>query len=118
MSLSNGRKAELLAQLQALQDLSNLYYEKSRAIGIHSLIEHTGLINEHLQILRRAVHEEAVDVAELNVHCGLTVRVQPFEVLYLAEKFSCMFVPLFRDANAWNQFRTEAERQGCGKGNI
>jgi hypothetical protein len=113
--LSDDYKAELNTKLDELEALSNLYYRATQKIGIHTFIEHTGFINEHLKILRRAL-SEGTDIAMLSNHNELIVDVKPYEAQYLAEKFACMFAPILKEKNCWKLFVEAAESEGCGTG--
>jgi len=104
---------ELLRRLDELQELSDSYYRTACKIGMHTFIEHTGFINEHLKILRKAA-VAGVDVANLSNHSNDLLRVEPYEVDYLAEKFACMFAPLFKKKKVWAAFVAAAEAKGCG----
>lgn len=112
--VSSEHKIEQLQALAEMQNLSNDYYRRAQAIGIHTFIEHAGFINEHIKILSRALIDHDVDIAMLNNHTGGSIQVHDYEAAYLAEKFACMFAPIFKSRAAWKAFVKEAEREGCG----
>jgi hypothetical protein len=112
--VSPAEKQELLEKLALMQTVSNMYYRSCQQVGIHTFIEHTGFINEHLKILTRALVDEDVNIAHLNNHGETTLRVMPYEADYLAEKFACMFAPILKDKAAWKAFVASAESKGCG----
>lgn len=100
-------------QAVALKDaraLSDSFYAAATRLGMHAIIEHTGLINEHLKMLQRA-HDAGCDLLYANKHSAEAMPPMPkHEAEYLAEKFMCMFAPFFDDA-AWAAFLAACERE-------
>ncbi len=112
--LNEEQKTALLAKLDIAEHLFLDYYRAAQQLGIHTFIEHTGFMNEHLKILRKAVNA-GIDIEMLNNHNDTVVKVEPYEADYLAEKFACMFAPILKDKKSWRIFVESAENKGCGE---
>lgn len=97
--------AEAKAQLVAMQAASDAFYRAAVKIGVHAFIEHAGLMNEHINVLRRLA-EAGVDIAFVNVHCGNVPpesRMKGHHGAYLGEKFACIFSQVMSQ-QGWKAF--------------
>lgn len=99
--------------MDELQRISDRYYYAARKAHVHHFIEHAGLMNEHLKVMRDAA-ANGIDIHTLNVHNSGRFPMELYQAQYLAEKFSCMFTPYFDEAS-WRAFVESCERDGCGQ---
>jgi len=94
-------------KLTRLKGISNAFYDAARAAGVHSFIEHTGLMNEHLNLLRLAA-VAGVDPEFVSRHGSAVVPMAGHHAQYLGEKFACIFSPFFTE-ETWAVFRSVVE---------
>lgn len=88
------RKEELKKLLNRMHSASMLFYGLAIDIGVHPFIEFNGFMNEYIKICRNSL-EADIDFTEATAHSGLALKIEDFEVDYLAEKFECIFGPTF-----------------------
>lgn len=88
-------REELAAMLPKMREASNEFYPKAQQIGNHAFIEFTGLMNEYINICRRSL-DRNVDFATANVHSGVALEPEDFQVRYMCEKFECIFGAMFQ----------------------
>ena len=105
---SKERKAAL-DKLDLLDNLSNDFYRVAIKTGTHAIIEHTGLMVEHIKMLRLAV-ENGVDPEHINVHGSSRLGMEPHSAQYLAEKFACIYAPFFTP-ETWGIFCRQVEKE-------
>ena len=97
-------REELEAMLPLMAQASNEFYPKAQRIGNHAFIEFTGLMNEYIQICRRSLERE-VDFAAANVHSGVSLEPEDYQVKYMCEKFECIFGAMFQKKKYRDMFR-------------
>ena len=104
---------ELLAaskeKLARLEAIANTFYAASAMAGVHSFIEHTGLMNEHIKLLRLAA-AAGIDPEFVSRHGGQGVPMAGYHAQYLGEKFGCMFAPFFTK-ETWQIFCRVVEKE-------
>lgn len=102
------QRADAIAVVDMLRSLADGFYRRAAQIGVHSFIEHTGLMNEHIKVLQRAI-AEGHDPRAINVHCThLPTKMKSYEGNYLAEKFCCIFLPIL-GREGWDAFKAHVE---------
>ena len=102
-------KEELQAITQKMRNTSNRVYVLLQSCGVHAFIEFNGLMQKYVDLCQRAA-DEGVDFTMFNTHNDKTFEVQDHDVVYLAEKFDCIFGPLFRkDPALWKLFKEKLE---------
>ena len=78
--------------LKLMQKASNEFYISSAKTQCHAFIEFTGLMNEYIKIcedFQKANPDD--DFRSLNAHTGKSLKLQPFERLYIKEKLNCIY---------------------------
>ncbi len=85
------RRQELLEKLRQMQNLSNMFYDISRSIQVHTYIEFTGFLNEYIQLCRCAL-EKDIDFTETSAHNSQReLPIEEYQAAYIGEKFGCVF---------------------------
>jgi hypothetical protein len=62
----------------------------------HAFLEFCGLMSKFRQLCQRA-HEAGMDFTHLNIHSGEAIPMEAHDVIYLAEKFECIFGSFFHN---------------------
>lgn len=106
-TIPDAPQPEAIAKLELLRDS---FYNVAVSIGVHAFIEHAGIMNEHIALLRRA-REAGVEPYATNKHCGSSgVEMASHQATYIAEKFACIFGP-FLSRETWNAFQRTVEAE-------
>jgi len=87
-------KPDYEKMIGSLQEIANSHYRESVQSGIHAFIEHTGIMNEHLKLLRDAARA-GLQVEHVNVHGSERFPMAAHQAAYIGEKFACIFAPYF-----------------------
>lgn len=61
----------------------------------HAFLEFCGLMSKYADLCASAA-ENGIDFGRANVHTGTSLPMETHDVLYLAEKFECIFGSFFR----------------------
>lgn len=77
-----------------LQKVADDYYVGAVRTGVHAFIEHTGIMAEHLTLLKQAA-AAGLQAEHINVHGSERQPMHGFQAQYLGEKFACIFAPYF-----------------------
>ncbi|AGZ61748.1 MAG: hypothetical protein [Phormidium phage MIS-PhV1A] len=78
--------------LKLMQKASNEFYTSSAKTQCHAFIEFTGLMNEYIKICEDfQMANPNEDFRSLNAHSGKSLKLQPFERLYIKEKLNCIY---------------------------
>ena len=89
--------------------VANLVYKLLQGCNVHAFIEFNGLMQKYVDLCRRAA-DEGVDFTMFNTHTGTSFKVETHDVEYMAEKFDCIFGPLFRKyPELWTLFKEKLE---------
>jgi hypothetical protein len=128
-------KKERDEQITAMTKVSGDFYYAAARTDVHAFIEFTGLMNKFIDVCRNS-SAAGVDFNESNTHTGDALVVEDHDLVYLAEKFDCIFGPtladpknrkVFFDAMGWNEKPALVEPvapkcphdrwpwEGCGK---
>lgn len=76
--------AERADMLDKMQRTSNAFYAMAVTIGHHQFIEMAGFMNEYIKACRE-MHARGEDFN------GQPLKMAPYEIAYIAEKFDCIF---------------------------
>lgn len=91
-------KEEREVMLDQMRRASNAFYAAAVRIQCHPFIEFCGLMNEYLQMCRRA-HEQGIDFTNLNQHSGGALPMERYNAAYLGEKLGCIYGPALQKAS-------------------
>lgn len=78
--------------LKLMQEVSDKFYIASGNTQCHAFVEFTGLMNEYIKVcqeFQRANPDD--DFRSLNAHSGKSLKLKPFERLYIKEKLNCIY---------------------------
>jgi len=84
--------AEREEMLQRMTACANAYYMHITGAGCHAMIEFSGLMNEYIQMCRKA-HARGEQFPRANTHSGDVLPCEPYNATYLAEKLNCIYGP-------------------------
>lgn len=76
--------------LKRMDETIRRFYGSAVQIGNHSFVEFAGVMTAYLKSCQRA-HEAGIDFTECNVHNGLQLPMESFEISYLEDKLNCIF---------------------------
>jgi microsomal dipeptidase-like Zn-dependent dipeptidase len=82
--------------LKGMGVVTKAFYPAAVALHNHPFIEFCGLMNEYISMCA-TTKAEGIDFTMANTHTGRSLIAHDFQVEYLAEKFDCIFGPLFQD---------------------
>ncbi len=82
--------AEREVALKRMDETIRRFYGSAVQIGNHPFVEFAGVMTAYLKSCQRA-HEAGIDFTECNVHSGLQLPMESFEITYLEEKLNCIF---------------------------
>jgi hypothetical protein len=100
---------ELNSIVVRMQRVANSVYLLLQSCNVHAFIEFNGLMQKYVDLCRRAA-AEGVDFTMFNTHTGTSFEVRDHDVEYMAEKFDCIFGPLFRKyPELWILFKEKLE---------
>lgn len=87
---------ELEEVIRRMDKVSNNFYGNAVQVGNHAYIEFCGLMGEYEKICRTTM-QAGVDFTICNRHIGVPLIAHDYQIRYLAEKFECIFGPLFEN---------------------
>jgi hypothetical protein len=100
---------ELKSVVGQMARTADLVYRLLQTCNVHAFIEFNGLMQKYVDLCRRAA-AEGVDFTMFNTHTGTSFEVHDHDVEYMAEKFDCIFGPLFRKyPELWTLFKEKLE---------
>lgn len=85
--------AEREELLRQMRELTSLFYRHVTRIGVHPMIEFTGLMNEYIACCQDA-HDRGIDFTQCNTHTGQVLPVASYRLAYINEKLDCIFTGL------------------------
>lgn len=88
-------KEELMTMIKGMHDASSTLYYSAVKIGNHPFIEFCGLMNEYIQICEQTL-ASGKDFTDASIHGEDALVVYPYNLEYLAEKFTCIFETTLR----------------------
>ena len=98
-------KEELQALTLKMRATANTVYVLLQSCQVHAFIEFNGLMQKYVDLCQRAA-DEGVDFSMYNTHNEKSFTVHGHDIEYLAEKFDCIFGPLFRkNPELWKLFK-------------
>lgn len=89
-------KEEREAQIEKMRKVSLDFYYAAARTGVHGFIEFNGFMSKFIDVCRVS-SEAGVDFNESNTHTGNPLVVEDHDIVYLAEKFDCIFGPTLAD---------------------
>jgi len=89
-------KKERDEQVKRMRQVSDAFYGPATHTGVHAFIEFCGFMNKYIDICR-ATSAAGKDFNESNTHTGDALVVEDHDIVYLAEKFDCIFGPTLAD---------------------
>lgn len=87
---------ERAEQIKKMRAVANRFYGLATHTGTHAFIEFCGFMMKFIDICERT-SEAGIDFNESNTHTGGELVVEEHDIVYLAEKFSCIFGPTLED---------------------
>lgn len=87
---------ELDQILRGMRATSDRFYSGAFVVGNHAFIEFCGLMNEYIEMCKTA-KANGQDFTLANKHSNSSLKVEPYQIKYLAEKFDCIFGPMLAD---------------------
>lgn len=87
---------ERTEQVRKMRKVANAFYGQAIQTGTHAFIEFCGFMMKFIDICART-SEAGTDFNEANTHTGQTLVVEDHDIVYLAEKFDCIFGPTLSD---------------------
>lgn len=79
--------------LDKMRAASSNFYTAATYTNCHAFIEFTGLMNEYIKICERMTREGDTRWMMANTHSGVPLKMEAFELNYLAEKLDCIYGP-------------------------
>ncbi len=89
-------KKEREEQIRKMRQVSDAFYGPATQTGCHAFIEFCGFMNKFIDICRNT-SAAGKDFNESNTHTGGDLVVADHDIVYLAEKFDCIFGPTLAD---------------------
>lgn len=89
-------KEEREEQVKKMRRVTALFYPEAAATGCHAFIEFCGFMAKFIDVCEKS-SKQGIDFNEANTHTGQELVVHDHDVVYLAEKFSCIFGPTLED---------------------
>lgn len=89
-------KKERDVQIKKMENVSLDFYSGATRTGCHAFIEFCGFMRKFIDICKNS-SEAGVDFNEANTHVGVELVVADHDLVYLAEKFDCVFGPALAD---------------------
>lgn len=89
-------KKERDEQVKKMRKVTGQFYPAAANTGCHAFIEFCGFMQKFVDVCERS-SDAGVDFNEANTHTGEQLVVQDHDVIYLAEKFDCIFGPTLAD---------------------
>lgn len=89
-------KQELHEMIARMRSVSDTYYFGAVRTGCHPFIEMCGLMNQYIAICAQA-NNAGIDFTETTKHAGGVLPMEEHDVVYLGEKFACIFGNAFAD---------------------
>lgn len=95
--MTQDERARLEVMLRNMQRaVAQFYYGWAFPIGCHPFIEFCGLMHVFVQMADQSL-KAGIDFSQATAHTGQALIAHDYQVEYLAEKFSCIFGPVFDD---------------------
>jgi hypothetical protein len=91
---------ELLAIVERMRTVNSQFYATLFTMNFgtdcHAFLEFCGLTSKYADLCHAAANA-GIDFRQTNVHTGNPLPMENHDVVYLAEKFECIFGAFFRD---------------------
>lgn len=84
---------EAKVALAKMTAASSNFYAAATNTHCHAFIEFTGLMNEYIKICDRMTDEGDTSWMMANTHSGAPLKMEKYELDYLAEKLECIYGP-------------------------
>lgn len=92
-------KEELTALVEKMRDANKRVYwhffHQGFGTDCHAFLEFCGLMSKYEQLCGECARK-GIDFRHLNTHSGEAIPMAEHDVLYLAEKFDCIFGSFFK----------------------
>jgi hypothetical protein len=104
-------KEEMQRMIDQMEATSSAFYRDAVRIGNHPFIEFAGLMNKYIDLCRQSM-DAGIQFPFANKHSALPLMAVDHDIMYLAEKFDCIFGPtlevpylrgVFKQAMGWEQ---------------
>lgn len=90
------RLAEIVKRMRvANQSIYQTLFRMHFGADCHAFLEFCGLMSKYADLCSRAA-KNGIDFGRANIHTGTPLPMEKHDVLYLAEKFECIFGSFFR----------------------
>lgn len=89
-------KEERDQQVKKMREVANAFYYPATRTGCHAFIEFCGFMQKFIDVCEKS-SQAGVDFNESNTHTGGELVVEDHDLIYLAEKFDCIFGPTLED---------------------
>lgn len=104
-------KKELLSITTKMRNAANITYALLVGTGVHPFIEFNGMMQKFVDLCAREAGKGR-DFTMNNVHTGNPMPLEDHDVLYLAEKFNCIFGDTLRaNPRQWALFKKVIEQR-------
>src|SRR5277367_6719351 len=97
---------EMLAMVPKMREVSTTFYYSAQRVGNHAFIEFCGLMNKYIDLFEIAA-KRGDQAPFANKHSGRRLGAQDHDMIYLAEKFDCIFGSDLQDPNCLTAFGKE-----------
>jgi len=86
---------ELRDAIERMRAVNTAFYRGAVNAQVHAFIEFCGMQSKFIDMCQRAL-DSGQDFMGINKHSGETWDVYEHDIRYLAEKFSCIYGPVFK----------------------
>lgn len=89
-------KEERDEQVKKMREVATKFYPAATHTGCHTFIEFCGFMMKFIDVCSVS-SEKGIDFNEANAHTGEVLVAADHDIMYLAEKFDCIFGPTLAD---------------------
>lgn len=83
-------------QIKKMEAVSSAFYTGAVHTHVHAFVEFCGFMNKFISVCQQTSNADR-DFNEANTHTGNELVVHDHDIIYLAEKFDCIFGPILAD---------------------
>lgn len=85
--------------LEKMRAASHNFYNAAVKTNCHAFIEFTGLMNEYIKVCATMTAAGDTSWMSANTHSGVPLKMESYELDYLAEKLDCIYGPTMHAKN-------------------
>lgn len=85
--------------LEKMHAASGNFYAAAVRTNCHVFIEFTGLMNEYIKVCTAMTAAGDTSWMSANTHSGVPLKMESYELDYLAEKLDCIYGPTMKALN-------------------